>query len=138
MKSTYRILSSHLDGKPLAMGVQVRVWESAYENLFFIGAERNLFDFPHCRRVLLGSDLLRDTLSAISNQMDQLNIVEELVIKIDYYSPMTPINRLFLKRVLQATGQLQQRHPDVNYIIAVEGSAFDRTKTICEKLQSSA
>ncbi len=137
MKSTYRILSSHLDGKPPAMNVKVKIWEPDYDNLFFIEAERNIFDFPHCRRILLGSNLLTDNLSAISKQMDQLDDVEELIIKIDYCSPMTPINRLFLKRILQATGQLQQHHPDVSYIIAVEGNEFATTKAICEQLQSS-
>lgn len=137
MKSTYRILSSHLDGKPLAMDVQVKFWEPDDENLFFLGAEPNLFDFPHCRRVLLGSDLIKDNLSMIFNQMDQLDNIEELVIKIDYCSPMTPINRLFLKRVLQAAGQVQQRYPDVAYTIAVEASKFDRTKAIYEQIQSS-
>lgn len=137
MKSTYRILSSHLDGKPLATNVLMKVWKPDDENLFFIGAERNLFDFPHCRRVLLGSTLLMDNLSAISNQMDQLDNIEELVIKIDYYSPMTTNNRLFIKRALQAVGQLQQRHPEVAYIIAVEDSEFDKTKAMCEQIQSS-
>ena len=137
MKSTYKILSSHLDGKPLARDVQVKIWGPDYENLFFIEAEYNLFDFPHCKRALLGSNLLMDNLSLITNQMDQLDNVEELVIKIDYSSPMTPINKLFLKRVLQAVGQLQQRYPDVTYIIAVEDNAFDRTKAIYEQIQSS-
>ena len=137
MKSTYRILSPHLDGKPLARDVRVKIWGPNYENLFSIEAECNLFDFPHCRRVLRGSNLLMDNLSMISNQMDQLDKVEELVVKIDYCSPMAPINRLFLKRVLQAVGQLQQKHPDVAYTIAVEDSEFDRTKAIYEQIQSS-
>lgn len=137
MKSTYRILSSHLDGKPLARDVQLKVWGPDYENLFTIEDEYNLFDFPHCRRVLLGSNLLTDNLLEISNQIDLLGSVEELVIRIDYRSPLTPNNRLFVKRVLQAIGQLQQKHPDVVYIIAVEGNKFDRTKAIFEQIQSS-
>lgn len=135
MKSTYKILSSHLDGKPLATDVQVKVWKSDYENLFFLEADRNLFDFPHCRRVLLGSNLLIDNLSVLSFQMKQLDTIEELIIKIDYYSPMATINKLFLKRILQAIGQLQQRYSDVVYIIAVEENEFDRIKAICEKIQ---
>ncbi len=137
MKSTYTILSSHLDGKPFAMDVQFKAWESKYENLFLIEAERNLFDFPHCRRVLLGSRLLTDDLSIISSQMDLLDTMEELIIKIDYFSPMMPINRLFLKRILQAIGQLQQVHLDVVFTIAVEGGEHDKTKAMYGQMQSS-
>lgn len=137
MKSTYMILSSHLDGKPLATNVKVKCWGSDYEKFFSLEADRNLFDIPCCRRVLLGSNLLTDDLSMIFCQMDQLDTVEELVIKIDYWSPMTPINRLFLKRILQAIGQLEQRYPDVAYIIAVGNSEFNRTKEMCEHIQSS-
>ena len=135
MKSTYKILSSHLDGKPLATNVQVKVWLPDYENLFCVDVERNLFDFPHCRRVLFGSHLLTADLSMIACQMDLLDIIEELVIKIDYCSSMDPMNRLFLKRILQAIGQLQQSHPEVTYIIAVEYSEFDRTKAMYEQMQ---
>ena len=134
MKSTYKILSSHLDGKPLARDVQVRVWLPDYENLFCIDAEFNLFDFPHCRRVLLGSNLLTDDLSKISCQMDLLDNAVELIVKIDYCSLMMPINRLFLKRILQAIGQLQKSHPNITYTIAVENSGFDRTKKMCEQM----
>lgn len=137
MKSTYKILSSHLDGEPLAVNVQMKVWEPDDENLFFIGAEHNLFDFPHCRRDLFGTNLIKDNLSEIFDQMDKLDNIEELIIKIDYYSLMTPINKLFLKRVLQAIWQLQQRHPDVVYTIAVEDSKLDRTKSIYKLIQSS-
>jgi hypothetical protein len=138
LKSTYEILSSHLDGKPLATDVQVRVWLPDYENLFYVDDERNLFDFPHCRRVLLGSNLLTDDLAMIARQMDLLDVVEELVVKIDYCSPLTPINRLFLKRILQAIGQLQRSHPEATYIIAVERSDFNRTKALYEQMQRSS
>ena len=138
MKSTYQILSSHLDGRPLAKYVQVRAWSSEDENLFFIDADRNILDFPHCRRVLPGSRLLVDDLAMISGQIDLLNSLEELIVKIDYCSPMTVINKLFLKRILQAIGQLQQSHPNVVYIIAAEDSDFDRTRTIYEQIKGSA
>ena len=135
MKSTYQILSSYLDGRPLAKDVQVRAWSSEDENLFFIDADLNVLD---CRRVLPGSRLLIDDLAMISGQIDLLNSLEELVIKIDYCSPMTVINKLFLKRILQAIGQLQQNHPNVVYIIAAEDSDFDRTRTIYEQIKGSA
>ena len=138
MKSTYQILSSHLDGRPLAKDVQVRAWSSEDENLFFIDADRNILDFPHCRRVLPGSRLLVDDLAMIYGQIDLLNSLEELIVKIDYCSPMTVINKLFLKRILQAIGQLQQNHPNVVYIIAAEDSDFDRTRTIYEQIKGSA
>lgn len=137
LKSTYKILSSKLDGKPLAKNVSVKAWSPDYENLFSVDAEPNLFDFPHCRRVLLGSKLLTDNLSVISHQMDMLDNIEELIIEIDYYSPLTIINRLFLKRVFQAIGQLQQNYPNVTYIIAVEEDKFDKIKTMCGQIQSS-
>ena len=138
MKSTYQILSSYLDGRPLAKDVQVRAWSSEDENLFFIDADLNVLDFPHCRRVLPGSRLLIDDLAMISGQIDLLNSLEELVIKIDYCSPMTVINKLFLKRILQAIGQLQQNHPNVVYISAAEDSDFDRTRTRYEQIKGSA
>lgn len=138
MKSTYQILSSHLDGRPLAKDVQVRAWSSEDENLFFIDAEVNILDFPHCRRILPASRLLVDDLAMISCQIDLLDSLEELVIKIDYCSPMTVINRLFLKRILQAIRQLQQSHPNVAYIIAAEDNDFDRTRTIYEEFKCSA
>lgn len=137
MKSTYKILSSHLDGKPLAMNVPVKVRSSDYENLFSVDAELNLFDFPHCRRVLLGSELLTDNLSVISHQIDMLDNIEEIVIKIDYCSPLAITNRLYLKRIFQAIGQLQQNHPNVTYIIAVEEGKVGIIKTMCEQIQSS-
>ena len=112
MKSTYQILSSYLDGRPLAKDVQVRAWSSEDENLFFIDADLNVLDFPHCRRVLPGSRLLIDDLAMISGQIDLL--------------------------ILQAIGQLQQNHPNVVYIIAAEDSDFDRTRTIYEQIKGSA
>ena len=116
----------------------MRAWSSEDENLFFIDADRNILDFPHCRRVLPGSRLLVDDLAMISGQIDLLNSLEELIVKIDYCSPMTVINKLFLKRILQAIGQLQQNHPNVVYIIAAEDSDFDRTRTIYEQIKGSA
>lgn len=137
MKSTYKILSVHLDGKPLAKDIQIKVWSPSDDNLFYIDAERNLLDYPHCRRVVLGSKLLADALETISQQVYQLPSIEELVVKIDYCSPIAVTNRLFLKRVLQAIGQLKQWHPDIIYVIKVEEYEFDRIKALYEQIQSS-
>ncbi len=136
MKSTYKILSSDLDGKPLAKDVQIKAWSSEYESLFCMDAEPNLFDFPHCRRVLLGSDLLTNNLSVIFRQMDLLDTIEELIVKIDYYSPMVTINKLFFKRIYQAIWKLQQRNPHATYTIAVEDCKLERIKAICRQVQS--
>lgn len=136
MKSTYKILSAHLDGKSLAKNVQVKIKLHEYEKLFPINAEFNLFDFPHCRRIQLASELLTNNLSIISNQMFLLETLEELIIEIDYHSPLLPINNLFLKRVLQAIGVLQQIRSDVTYTISVEMCDFDSIKTIYNHLQS--
>lgn len=136
MKSTYKILSAQLDGKPLAKDVQLKVHDHKYEKLFPVNAEFNLFDFPHCRRIQLASELLTNKLSVISNQMFLLETLEELIIEIDYHSPLLPVNTLFLKRVLQATGVLQQIRSDVTYTISVKMSDFDSIKTIYNHLQS--
>lgn len=136
MKSTYQILSSHLDGRSPARNVQVRVWSPDDDHLYCMDAKLNLLDFPHCRRVLLGSHLLTDNLSMIARQMDLLDTIEELIIKIDYCSPMLAINRLFLKRIYQAIAQLQRCHPKVIYTIAVQGGEFDSIKAMCMQIQS--
>ncbi len=134
MKSTYKILSVNLDGLPLAKNVPVDVWSTIDDNLFGIEAEYNLFDYPHCRRVMLVSVLLSVDLKKLSLKVRQLHVLEELVIKIDYISPLAVTNRLLLMRVLQAAGQLQQWHPDIKIVISVKISELDKIKPIFAQL----
>ena len=101
MKSTYKILTVDLDRKPFAKNVPVKIWTAKEENLFGLEAEYNLFDYPYSKRVVFGTMLLMEKLQSISNRINQLEFINELIIKIDYDSSLPVINRLFLRRILQ-------------------------------------
>ena len=134
LKSTYKILSAHLDGLPLAKGIFIRNWSSSDENLFDLDAEYNLYDYPHCRRSVSGIALLSANLPAISRKIDQLKILEDVIIKVDYCSQLTVANRLFLKRIFQAIGQLQIWHSDITFTLAAENVALDKIKALSAQI----
>lgn len=144
LKSTYQILSVHLDGKPLAENVQIKPCLPDIENLYYLDDEINIFDYPYSRRIISGSSLLISDIVTISNQIDLLNNVDEIIVKIDYYSSTLINIRLFLKRILQAIKQLQFMHSDVTYTIMVEESklyqfilAYNQILNSSESISSS-
>ena len=136
MKSSYKILSVNLDGLPLAKNVPIDVWSNSDNNLFDVEADYNIFDYPHCRRVVLASALLSADLKKLSLKISQLQVLEELLVKIDYISPLAVTNRLFLKRILQAVGQLQQQHANIKIVILVNNNDLYKIKTISAQLLS--
>lgn len=134
MKSTYKILSVNLDGLPFAKNIPVEICSISEEKQFGIEADYNLFDYPHCKRVALASEFLSTNLEMISHRIELLGILEELVVKINYTSPLDVINRLFLKRILQVIAQLQQWHPDIKFIITADENQLKKIKTMIELL----
>lgn len=134
MKSTYKILSVNLDGLPLAKNIAVKALSSNEALLFGIDADYNLFDYPHCRRAISVSALLSDDLSMLSHNIEQLQILEELIVKIDYISPLAVTNRFFIKRILQAIGQLQKWHPEINFVLVAECNELNKIKALIRQL----
>lgn len=120
MKSTYDILSVELDGAPVATNIPIKLWSSDEDFLFPIDANYNVFDYPHCRRVIMATELLSKNINKLSNEIGALKILEELVIKINYCSPLPVNNRLFLKRIYQAISLLQRNHPNIVFVIMEE------------------
>lgn len=135
MKSTYKILSVQLDGVPAAKNVPLKMWSQEEERLFCIDREYNLFDYPHCCRFINGSMLLSEDIEIISGIIEQLGVLEKAIVKIDYYSPLVTVNRLFLKRILQAIELLRQRHSRVNFTIAAEEAEYGEIKRLLEQIQ---
>lgn len=136
MKSTYKILTVDLDRKPFAKNVPVKIWTAKEENLFGLEAEYNLFDYPYSKRVVFGTMLLMEKLQSISNRINQLEFINELIIKIDYYSSLPVINRLFLRRILQAIDQLQKKNPNIVFVIMAEEEYIGKVKSQYEQMKN--
>lgn len=113
MKSTYKILSKNLDGLPLTENIPIKVWTSNEKYLPYITNKTDLFDFPHCRRVIKASDLLSTNLDSLSAWLTQLDNLEELIIKIDFISSIPATNALFVRRINQIITQLMLYHHNV-------------------------
>lgn len=106
-----------LDRFPPAKDVPVKQDIPNENTLLNIDAEYNLFDYPHCRRVILASTILSTEIAIISKKISNINELEELVIRLDYVSPLPVNNRLTHKRVLQAIGWLHRKHPNITFVI---------------------
>lgn len=124
-----------MDGLPLAKNIPVGVWSTYNDNLLDICADYSIFDYPHCRRVVLASCLLSVDLEILSFKIRQLHVLEELIVKVDYISPLPVNNKLFFMRVLQAIGLLQQWHPNLVIVILVEVDEIDKIKAISVQLK---
>ncbi len=135
MKSTYKILSVQLDGVPVAKNVPLKMWSPEEKRLFCIDREYNLFDYPHCCRFINGSMLLSEDIEMIAGMIERLDVLEEAIVKIDYYSPLVTVNRLFLKRILQAIELLKRRHSHVIFTIAAKEAEYGETKRLLEQIQ---
>jgi hypothetical protein len=119
LKSTYRILTKDLDGAPVAKNVIFKDYTSEYKMLFDLEIDINLFDFPICKRVILASNLLTKNITEICDKIDKLSSLSEIVIVLDYYSLLDAVNKLFIKRVLQAVGLIQKIHPEIAFVITM-------------------
>lgn len=119
MKSTYQILTKDLDGAPVAKNVIFKDYTSEYKMLFDLEIDLNLFDFPICKRVILASNLLTKNITEICDKIDKLSSLSEIVVVLDYYSLLDAVNKLFIKRVLQAVGLIQNVHPEIAFVITM-------------------
>lgn len=138
MKSSYIILCAKLDGAPVTKNISIKPVSSYSDTLFPISMELNLFDFPHCKRVMNGFTLLLDDFQEIVNKIKFLKVLEELIIKIDFFSENKIINDIYFKRVLQAIAVIQLNCPNITYTIVAEEDKYIKVKKICNKIQKLA
>lgn len=138
MKSTYKILSINLDGGELAKDLEIKKWTSKDENLNSLSEELNLFDYPYCKRVILGSTLLANEIEGTSSQIYQLNdTIKELIVKIDFISTLIVVNKLYIKRIFQALYQLEQIYPNLVISISLDECDLEKFKEIHDSIENT-
>ena len=85
-----------------------------------------------------GFTLLLDDFQEIVNKIKFLKVLEELIIKIDFFSENKIINDIYFKRVLQAIAVIQLNCPNITYTIVAEEDKYIKVKKICNKIQKLA
>lgn len=135
MKSTYRLLSIHLDRMPMPERIPDLVDLAKLDHIQAVSVEYNLFDLKGIRRYVKGSELLSSSGSqGIVNILDRIPWCESLYIMLDYTSRGAAAVALYVRRVLQAVRMLQDRFPQIEIALASEQDMVDDYLRVIRKI----
>ena len=124
MKSTYKLLSIYLDGKPLPTKIPKTSNDTNVSEYYEFDEEINIFDFPICRRKVSGLKLL--SFKSEDDVLEPLKLLpncQELMVVLDYNSTGNAAYKLYLKRVLQSVYLIMKKYP--NLTISFVGNNTD-------------
>lgn len=132
MKSSYNLLSIHLDQKPIPKQELQFIHLNDVKEIWDISDNYNLFDYPICNRKISGQKLLSaNSLEDITTLVNKLVNCNIITIVLDYWSISTVAIKLYAKRVLQMVALLLQNYPAIKFQLAGDDSKWHQVlKTI--------
>lgn len=121
LKRSYQLLTIYLDRAPLMEYTPALADNILWKQMNDLGVEINLFDFPVCKRKVLGSCLLRSaSFQEIKDIIKKIDIPFTLVVILDYETKAETANRLFVIRILQILEKIHETFPFVKILVSLK------------------
>ena len=135
MKSTYKLLTIYLDGKPIPPVAPKVADAEILSDVPDIGKEPSLLDYVDGARTVSGRWMMQQSRAeTIIMQLNKLLHYRKLYCLMDYYSASKIANRLFTKRMLQLLFMLQVKNPDRTICLASTTDRLDQYQQIINEL----